>query len=121
MWVQQSNFFGQMVFQPFANNGELVWNAIDNLAGSNDLISIRARAAYSRPFEKVEELRRNADAAQFRANEQQLEAQLKQTEEKLTKLQTAQPGGNEPILSPDRRAGHRALPGREAAHPQGPA
>jgi ABC-type uncharacterized transport system involved in gliding motility auxiliary subunit len=100
MWVQQSNFFGQIVLQPFANNGELVWNAIDNLAGSNDLISIRARAAYSRPFEKVEELRRNADAAQ-RAKEQELEAQLKQTEEKLTQLQTAQPGGNEPILTPD--------------------
>ena len=100
MWVQQSNFFGQIVLQPFANNGELVWNAIDNLAGSNDLISIRARAAYSRPFEKVEELRRNADAAQ-RAKEQELEAQLKQTEEKLTQLQTAQPGGNEAILTPD--------------------
>ena len=100
MWVQQANFFGQTVFQPFANNGELVWNAIDNLAGSNDLISIRARASYSRPFEKVEELRRNADAAQ-RAKELELEEQLKQTEEKLTQLQTAQPGGNDAILTPD--------------------
>ena len=48
----------------------------------------------------MEELRRNADAAQ-RAKEQELEAQLKRTEEKLTQLQTAQPGGNEPILTPD--------------------
>jgi ABC-type uncharacterized transport system involved in gliding motility auxiliary subunit len=100
MWVQQTNFFGQMVFQPFANNGELVWNAIDNLGGSNDLISIRARAAYTRPFERVEELRRNADA-KFRIKEQELEQQLQQTEARLTQLQTTQPGGNEVILTPE--------------------
>ena len=100
MWVQQRNFFGQVMSQPFANNGELVWNALDNLGGSNDLISIRGRAAYSRPFEKVEELRRNADA-QFRSKEQQLETQLQQTEDQLNKLQTAQPGGNDAILSPE--------------------
>jgi ABC-type uncharacterized transport system involved in gliding motility auxiliary subunit len=88
------------VLQPFANNGELVWNTIDNLGGSNDLISIRARAAYSRPFEVVEALKRDADA-QLRGKEQQLEQQLQQTEEKLTKLQTAQPGGNEAILTPE--------------------
>ena len=86
------------MFQPFANNGELVWNALDNLAGSNDLISIRGRASYSRPFERVDALRRDADA-RFRATEQQLEAELNQTEETLTKLQSAQPGGSEAILS----------------------
>jgi ABC-type uncharacterized transport system involved in gliding motility auxiliary subunit len=100
MWVQQRNFFGQTIAQPFANNGELVWNALDNLGGSNDLISIRGRAAYSRPFERVEELRRTADA-RFRSTEQQLETELQQTEEQLNKLQAAQPGGTEAILSPE--------------------
>jgi ABC-type uncharacterized transport system involved in gliding motility auxiliary subunit len=100
-WVQQRNFFGQVVAQPFANNGELVWNALDNLAGSNDLISIRGRASYLRPFDRVEELRRSANA-QFRATAQQLETQLAQTEETLTKLQTAQGNGeNAAILSAD--------------------
>lgn len=100
MWVQQANFFGQTVFQPFANNGELVWNAIDNLGGSSDLISIRARAAYSRPFERVEALKRNADA-QLRVKEQQLQQQLQQTEEKLTQLQSSQPSGNDALLTPE--------------------
>lgn len=100
MWVQQANFFGQAIFQPFANNGELVWNAIDNLGGSSDLISIRARAAYSRPFERVQALKRNADA-QLRVKEQQLQQQLEQTEEKLTQLQSSQPRGNEAILTPE--------------------
>jgi ABC-type uncharacterized transport system involved in gliding motility auxiliary subunit len=99
-WVQTRNFFGQMIAQPFANNGELAWNAVDNLAGSADLISIRGRAAYSRPFERVDAIRRSADA-KFRSTEQQLEQQLQQTEEQLSKLQTSQPGGNEAILSPE--------------------
>jgi ABC-type uncharacterized transport system involved in gliding motility auxiliary subunit len=97
MWGQSRNFFGQNIFQPFANNGELVWNALDNLAGSNDLVSIRGRASYNRPFDRVDALRRNADA-QFRSEEQQLETELNQTEETLSKLQTSQ-GGNQAILS----------------------
>lgn len=103
MWVQQRNFFGQTISQPFANNGELVWNALDNLSGSDDLISIRGRAPYSRPFERVEALRRDADA-RFRSTEQQLQTQLQQTEEQLTKLQSAQPGAGEAILSPEAAA-----------------
>jgi ABC-type uncharacterized transport system involved in gliding motility auxiliary subunit len=100
MWVQTRNFFGQTIAQPFANNGELFLNAIDNLAGSADLISIRGRATYSRPFERVEALRRSADA-QFHSKEQQLEEELQKTDEALSKLQTAQPGGNEALLSTD--------------------
>jgi ABC-type uncharacterized transport system involved in gliding motility auxiliary subunit len=99
-WVQTRQFFGQMIAQPFANNGELAWNAVDNLAGSADLISIRGRAAYTRPFDRVDAIRREADA-KFRSTEQQLEQQLQQTEEQLSKLQTSQPGGNEAILSPE--------------------
>jgi ABC-type uncharacterized transport system involved in gliding motility auxiliary subunit len=100
MWVQTRNFFGQTLLQPFANNGELVWNAIDNLSGSADLISIRGRATYSRPFDRVDALRRDADS-RFRAKEQELEQQLQQTEEALSKLQTANPGSGEAIITAD--------------------
>jgi ABC-type uncharacterized transport system involved in gliding motility auxiliary subunit len=86
--------------QPVANNGELVWNAIDNLGGSNDLISIRGRAAYSRPFGRVNDLRRNADA-QLRTKEEQLQKELEQTEATLSKLQTGQPEGGNSLLSND--------------------
>jgi ABC-type uncharacterized transport system involved in gliding motility auxiliary subunit len=100
VWVRQSNFFGQVILQPVANNGELVWNAIDNLGGSNDLISIRGRAAYSRPFDRVNALRTNADA-QLRIKEEHLEQELAQTEATLTRLQTSQPEGGEALLSTD--------------------
>jgi ABC-type uncharacterized transport system involved in gliding motility auxiliary subunit len=100
MWVDVRNLFGQTVYQPRANNGELVWNAIDNLSGSADLISIRGRAAYTRPFDRVEALRRAADS-KFRAKEQQLKQELQETEDRLSKLQSAAPGSNEALLSAD--------------------
>jgi ABC-type uncharacterized transport system involved in gliding motility auxiliary subunit len=101
-WLQQQNFFGQVVLQPMADNGALVWNALDNLGGSADLISIRGRAAYRRPFERVEQIRREAEA-QSRAKNMQLQEQLRQTEEQLGKLQASQPPGTD-ILSPEAAA-----------------
>ncbi|HEX4388049.1 MAG TPA: hypothetical protein VH109_05430, partial [Steroidobacteraceae bacterium] len=63
---------------------------LDNLAGSAALISVRGRASYIRPFERVEKLRRAANE-QFRVHEQELEQQLQQTDEKLTALQSKSP------------------------------
>ena len=87
LWVRSQNFFGQRITQAWASNGDLVQNALDNLAGSADLISVRGRATFTRPFERVEKLRRAADE-RFRAKEQELEQQLQATEEKLTALQS---------------------------------
>ena len=61
MWVQTRELFGQRVAQAFANNGDLVANVLDNLSGSGALISIRGRATFTRPFERVEALKRRAD------------------------------------------------------------
>ena len=87
LWVREQNFFGQRLTQAWASNGDLVENALDNLAGSADLISVRGRASYSRPFERVDKLRRTADE-RFRAEEQELEQQLRDTEAKLTALES---------------------------------
>jgi ABC-type uncharacterized transport system involved in gliding motility auxiliary subunit len=87
LWLQARDFFGQRMTQAFASNGDMVQNALDNLAGSSDLISVRGRASFDRPFERVQKLRRVANE-RFRAKEQELEQQLQSTEEKLTSLQT---------------------------------
>lgn len=100
LWVRQQNFFGQRVAQAWAGNGDLVLNALDNLAGSGDLISVRGRASFSRPFERVEALRRVAED-RFRAKEQELESQLRTTEEKLTQLQSARNEDSALILTPE--------------------
>ena len=86
LWVQVQNFLGQRLAQPFANNGDFVVNALDNLSGSADLIGLRSRATYSRSFTTVDKLRRDADA-KFRETEKELQAQLSDTERKLGELQ----------------------------------
>jgi ABC-type uncharacterized transport system involved in gliding motility auxiliary subunit len=95
LWVREQSFFGQRLVQAWASNGDLVENALDNLAGSNDLISVRGRASFTRPFERVDKLRRAADD-RFRAKEQELEQQLRETEDKLTALRSK--GGKQAAL-----------------------
>ncbi len=94
--------FGQQIPSPFANNGDFVINALDNLTGSPELISIRSRASFARPFTTVDELRREADA-QFRATEQRLEAELDETEQRLTDLQSARNDSNSLMLTPEQQ------------------
>ncbi len=93
LWVRSQDFFGQRLTQAWASNGDLVQNALDNLSGSADLISVRGRATFTRPFERVEKLRRAANE-RFHAKEQELEQQLQATEEKLTAVEAK--GGDKP-------------------------
>jgi ABC-type uncharacterized transport system involved in gliding motility auxiliary subunit len=103
LWVQIANFFGQQVMNAFANNGDFVVNAVDNLTGSSALISIRGRAISARPFTTVERLRRQADA-RFREKEQELQAELAETERKLNELQQRKDESQATVLSAEQRA-----------------
>ncbi len=100
LWVQTRELFGQRMSQAFANNGDWVANMLDNLSGSNALISIRGRASFSRPFQRVEALKRRADD-RLRLKAQQLEAELKQTEARLTQLQAKRNDQSSMMLSPE--------------------
>jgi len=103
MWVQTRQVFGQRVAQPFANNADFVANILDNLSGSSALISVRGRATFSRPFERVEALRRRADD-RLRSKALELQAELQQTETKLTDLQTKRNDQSSLMLSPEQEA-----------------
>ena len=103
MWVQVQEFFGQKIFNSWANNGDLVINAVDNLIGSSDLISIRSRETSSRPFVKVNELSLAAEQ-KFRSTEESLQAKLTQTEEKLVALQQQRDGSSDLLLSPEQES-----------------
>jgi ABC-type uncharacterized transport system involved in gliding motility auxiliary subunit len=100
LWVREQSFFGQRMTQAWASNGDLVQNALDNLSGSADLISVRGRASFTRPFERVDKLRRAANE-RFRAKEQELERQLRDTEAKLTALQSKGDSATTLILTPE--------------------
>lgn len=103
LWVQIRQFFGQKVMNAFANNGDFAVNALDNMAGSSDLISIRGRATSQRPFTTVDALRRSADE-RFRAKEEELQKELQDTEHKLTELQSGKSKDQEQILSPEQKS-----------------
>ena len=89
MWVQVQDFFGQRIASPWANNGDFVINAVDNLVGSSELIKVRSRGRFSRPFDVVQELQREAEA-KFLQNANDLQAQLAETERQLGELEASQ-------------------------------
>ncbi|OGT29498.1 MAG: hypothetical protein A2W28_11610 [Gammaproteobacteria bacterium RBG_16_51_14] len=101
-WVRKQDNFGVTMPQPIANNGDFVINSIDNLSGNNDLISLRSRGKYARPFELVEAIRKEAET-KFREREQELQATLKETEEKIQKLQQEQEDKSTYILSAEQQ------------------
>ena len=100
MWAQAQSLFGQLLVTEFASNGAFVINALEMLAGSSDLMSLRGRAAFSRPFERVNELRLEAEE-QFRRTENELQEELVRTEERLTQLQESREDQLSFSLSPE--------------------
>ncbi|HXR88527.1 MAG TPA: Gldg family protein [Stellaceae bacterium] len=85
-WEQSQDFFGQTVVIPVANNGDFVANALDSLAGGDDLIALRSRGTSARPFTLVADIQRSADA-RYQATEKDLQTKLKDTQDKIKQLQ----------------------------------
>jgi ABC-type uncharacterized transport system involved in gliding motility auxiliary subunit len=103
MWVTVQDFLGQKIMDAWASNGNFAVNAVDNLLGSSDLISVRGRATATKPFVVVEALRRDADD-QFREQERVLQNKLRQTEQKITQLEAKRDDENALMMSEEQRA-----------------
>ena len=103
MWLRAQSLFGQRYAVAWANNGDFIANVLDNLTGSADLISVRGRQSFFRPFTRVDELRQRADQ-QLRATEQELNEQLQQTESKLQQLQASRQDQSSLSLTPEQEA-----------------
>ena len=99
-WVQTQDFFGQRITVPTANNGDFVANAVEVLAGGNDLVGLRSRGTSARPFDVVDQIERDAQE-RYSAEERALQQKLKDTEAKLADL-TGKDQANAPTtLSPE--------------------
>lgn len=103
LWVQVRDFLGEPVYNAFADNGDFVFNAVDNLVGNADLIAVRTRTPSARPFERVERIRRGAEQ-RYRATEQRLQQQLDELESKLAALQQPGADGQAQAISPEQQA-----------------
>lgn len=109
-WVQVQDLAGQRIAQPVAGNNDFVLNALDNLSGSSQLLSLRSRGTSRRPFDLVDDMRRSAQA-RFSREQKVLEAKVADTERRLQELQgqrnaASQPGQTKPteVFSPEQRA-----------------
>ncbi|TPG55536.1 ABC transporter [Roseomonas nepalensis] len=102
-WVRTQDFFGQQVATPTSDNGSLVTNLVDTLAGGDNLISLRSRGESLRPFTRVDAMRAEADA-RYRQTERGLTERLQATERRLRELRQGPGGGAQTVITPEQRA-----------------
>jgi ABC-type uncharacterized transport system involved in gliding motility auxiliary subunit len=104
------NFTVQDMQTPFGNmrrslnaNLDFAQNAVEQLAGDDNLIGVRSRATLNRPFTLVKKMEAQADA-RFRGKLQELEASLAETQQRLNELQQNKDKNQRFILSPEQQA-----------------
>jgi ABC-type uncharacterized transport system involved in gliding motility auxiliary subunit len=95
---------------PVMDNGSFVLNVLEALAGSKELMSLRGRGTHTRPFARVEELRRVADE-RYLAEQEALQAQISASEGRLQDL-LGQGADGELILTPEIEQEVEALNGQ---------
>ncbi len=99
-WIVEQRFGPvSLGWQPIADNGALVLNSLDVLAGSPALLELRSRGSHHRPFTKVEALREEAEA-RFLSEQQRLEDEIAAAEDRIRQLQ-AEGAGAGMILTPE--------------------
>ena len=102
-WVQAQRQGDQTMAVPIADNLAFIASAAENMLGSNDLIGLRARATSDRPFTVVEDLKREADA-RFLREEEDLNARILETQEKLQALARTDANGDPAAIGPEQAA-----------------
>ncbi|MGI9408655.1 MAG: GldG family protein, partial [Hyphomicrobiaceae bacterium] len=102
-WVQIREMLGQRISIPVAHNATFVINALENLSGGEALSGLRGRGVDDRPFELVDDIRRDAER-QFRRKEQALVTRLNDLQAKLTKVERQTKDGNVILSDDDRKA-----------------
>jgi ABC-type uncharacterized transport system involved in gliding motility auxiliary subunit len=96
--VQEMSFFGFSAHQPMNNNLDFLANAVEQISGSPELVSIRSRGRFARPFDRV--LALEADARrEWQAREDSLADSLQETQRQLRSLQTEKDSTQRVILS----------------------
>lgn len=86
LWIQQSAFGAMKV----ADNVAMLTTAIDSYIGSGDLLGVRARGEYSRPFTRVEEIKRGAEQ-RLRAEAEQLKQKAEAAQQRILEIERTRP------------------------------
>jgi ABC-type uncharacterized transport system involved in gliding motility auxiliary subunit len=102
-WVHMTDSLSGQVPEPFADNGGLVLNAVENLTGSGDLIALRTRTNTDRPFTVVRAMQTEAEG-KFRETAQTLQRRLTAAQQQVQQLQQGGSGGGAVSLTPKQQA-----------------
>ena len=88
-----------------AMNGNLNFaqNAVEQLTGDNNLITVRSRATQNRPFTVVKKMQAEAEQT-YQSKIKEYEDSLADTQRRLTELQQNKEKGQRFILSPEQQA-----------------
>jgi len=100
--VETLNFFGTVASRPMNDNINLLANSVEQVTGSADLIGIRSRGRFNRPFDRVEALEQKARDV-WQAKEESLQKQLEDTQNQLRELQNQKDDSQRFILSDEQR------------------
>lgn len=104
LWIRPVGFGNTILgYQKLSDNGTFLINALDNMAGSSDLISIRARGTFVRPFTLVEKIQREAEQ-KYLAEAQGLEEKRGEAQAKLDELQKQRPDAGGMIVTAEQQA-----------------
>ncbi|MBM4142687.1 MAG: hypothetical protein FJ225_03705 [Lentisphaerae bacterium] len=96
--VQQMDFLGFAAYQPMNNNLDFLDNAVELASGSSDLIAIRSRGKFTRPFDRVLALE-SAARREWQSREDDLSDKLREAQRQLRELQTEKDSSQRFILS----------------------
>jgi ABC-type uncharacterized transport system involved in gliding motility auxiliary subunit len=101
--VQVMNSPFGAVAQPINDNLTLFANTVEQFAGREELIGVRSRGQFNRPFAKVDALEVKA-MKKWQAEEERLEAALQETQQRLANLQKQKSGNERLILSKEQQS-----------------
>ena len=101
--LREVRMFGQTAYAPWNDNLTFFYSVIEDISGSAQLSQIRSRGRMDRPFDVVVGLLRDAQE-KYMQQENELQARLEQTQQRLTELQAEKGKGQELVLSPEQKA-----------------
>lgn len=101
--VEVQDVFGQRLVVPRNGNLNLALSLVEQFSGDQNLISLRSRAAFTRPLTVIRDIEMLAQQS-YLGKIKELEDSLSKTQEKLQELQKARSGAQATILTPEQQA-----------------
>lgn len=102
-YVQKQNFLGFEIARIFNDNLNLLLNTTEMLSGGQELISIRSRGKFEKPFTRVSALEKKAQL-KWLDREQELMRKVDETNKKLEQLEQQKDASQKLIISKEQEA-----------------